>query len=45
MSGLWSFIKKRLVLGLIMALIAIMSGWALPPNVIADKATQEYYTH
>ena len=33
------------MLGLIMAFIAIMCGWALPPNVIADKTTQDYYTH
>jgi hypothetical protein len=37
-------LAKRLMLGLLMAMIAIVSGWFLSPKVGTDKATQEWYT-
>lgn len=39
-------IGKRLVLGLLMALFAIVSGWILVPPEISpiDQATMDWYT-
>ncbi|HKV44342.1 MAG TPA: hypothetical protein VJT32_06660 [bacterium] len=37
-------LAKRLLLGLLMAVIAIVSGWFLSPKVGTDRATQEWYT-
>ncbi|HYM91251.1 MAG TPA: hypothetical protein VEW91_06420 [bacterium] len=38
-------IAKRLVLGFLMALFAIVAGWMLvPPDMGVDKATVEWYT-
>lgn len=37
-------LAKRLLLGLLMAAVAIVSGWFLSPNLGTDRATQEWYT-
>ena len=38
-------IVRRLMLGLLMALVAIVAGWTLvPPSMVVDKATQEWYS-
>jgi hypothetical protein len=37
---------KRLVLGLLIALFAIIAGWVLiPPEAGTDQATVDWYTH
>ncbi len=39
-------IGKRLALGLLMTLFAIVSGWMLiPPELGTDQATVDWYTH
>ena len=38
------WVRKRLLLGLVMALIAIVVGWFLPPRAVVDRATEEWYT-
>lgn len=39
-------IGKRLVLGLLMTLLAIVAGWTLvPPQLGTDAATVYWYTH
>ncbi len=39
-------VGKRLALGLLMALFAIVSGWMLvPPELGTDPATVDWYTH
>jgi hypothetical protein len=39
-------VGRRLVLGLLMTLLAIVAGWTLvPPQVGTDAATVYWYTH
>ncbi len=39
-------IAKRLLLGLLMALVAMVAGWTLvPPEVGTDAKTVYWYTH
>lgn len=43
---LYRAVGRRLVLGLLMALVAIVAGWTLvPPQVGTDAATVYWYTH
>jgi len=38
-------IARRVVLGLLMTIFAIVAGWVLvSPAMVTDKATQEWYT-
>jgi len=41
-SNLRAALKKRIVLGLLMAAFAIVAGWALSPMIGADEATLDY---
>ena len=39
-------VGKRLLLGLLMALVAMVAGWTLvPPEVGTDAQTVYWYTH
>ncbi len=37
-------IRKRLALGLLMALFSIVTGWLMPPEVGTDQATANWYS-
>ena len=44
--GMRRGIAKRLLLGLLITLVAILAGWTLvPPEVGTDAATVYWYTH
>ncbi len=39
-------VGRRLLLGLLMTVVALVAGWALvPPQVGTDAATVYWYTH
>jgi len=40
----WPPLRKRLLLGLFMLVVSILSGWSLPPHLVVDKATRDWYT-
>ena len=43
-SSVRASLTRRLALGLLLTLLAILSGWMLSPRLAADQATVNWYT-